>query len=710
MSKFPIIFFALAAFTAPLCAQDSQMRMLPGEVIKFELPSFDEKSGYKEWELFGAKAKYFNDKKIDVSDMRLEMFETVKDGKKKAVFKSAHAEVSALDKTAQSPQTLFVTGEGFALQGNDWLWRGKEREVQMQKNVIVDFEVKDKSDAQKMRITSDNAEMSYYGDENKFSFSGNVNVKGKDFEIKCETIDTEAPKNSGAKDELSALKKINAQGKVIISQEDILAKSAIAEFSPSLGNAVLLGAPEVSHLKSGASVSGDKIEIFRNENLAVAYSSKDGRMRAKAIIAADLDGKDSLTIIYADTIKMRSLPDTNTFDFSGNVKIESSDFSASANELKAFQNKSEKNQKFAISKIVGSGKVQFVKDEKTAQADEIEIFPNQNKVVLSKRAQLKDNSRATVLNAHKIALFNAENRAEAQADERLKNSFVTVDITEAPQMLKGLSTNRKTKIRSKFLDCRWQEDKAAVFKFSDRVNIVSDDVFANCKNMDVYATKDKNGTSSIEKIEAFNDVQVRQKGSMAEAQYAKITPQVLIDGDYGKEVHTYIELLRNPQNPQIRPKMTLPELGNIGFAENSKNIKKQNTEIVSDKQIYASGSPLDSYVFEGNVEIEGSDFKAKCDKIEAQIKHAQSGASAKITRIILSGNLQLNQGQDEKKITAGRGDIMPDEEMIMLSDSPIVENRDGSTASGTRMTFKRGRKSISIENPRITLPSAKKRN
>lgn len=704
MLKIKIAILACATFLgASIFAQDSSMRMLPGTVKNFELPSFDEKTGYKEWELFGAHAKYFNDKKIDVENMRLEMFEPSKNGKKKATFKSAFAEVSASEKTAKSPQTLFVSGEGFALQGDDWLWRGAKRDVEMSKNVKVNFEAKREKSTQRMEIKSGYAAMSYYGDENKFSFKNNVSVKGDDFEINCENLDTEAPKNRSGKDELNSLKEISASGDVEMKQENISARAQVAQFTPSLGNMVLLGAPEVIDLKSKAAVAGNKIEVFRNENLAVATSSSDGRLRAKAVIISDKDGKTSTTTISADTIKMRNLPDSNTFEFIGNVKVDSPDFTARANHFSAVANKLKSNQKYAISEIRGSGNVAFERNKQKAYSDKIEIFPNEEKVFLKSRAKLLDEDKAVLLNADSITLLNRENRAVAKSIEGAKNSFVTVDISESPDIDGAKISKRKTKVHAKQLDCEWRKDEDVVFKFADKVNVISGDIFANCNKLNVYAKNDKKGSSSVDKIEAFDDVSIKQRDSMAEAQEAKILPNVEIVGDYGRQQHRYIELSTNSEKPDLRPKMTLPELGNIGFAQNSRKLIPRKTEITSDKQTYVSGKEFDTYIFDGNVKISGTDFEGECDKIEAQMKPIKSG-KRKISLIILKGNLRLVQGDGEKKITAGRGEILPSEEMIVLSESPVVENADSSKASGSRMIYKKGMKSISIENPQITLP------
>lgn len=700
--KTAILASALLAF-AGLFAQDSSMRMLPGTVKNFELPSFDERTGYKEWELFGTQAKYFNDKKIDVENMRLEMFEPSKEGKKKATFKSAFAEVSASEKTAKSPQTLFVSGDGFALQGNDWLWRGAKRDVEMSSNVKVNFEAKREKSAQNMEITSGYAAMSYYGDENKFSFKKNVSVKGDDFEINCDSLDTEAPKKRGGKDELESLKEISASGNVKMRQGDISAQAQVAQFTPSLGNMLLLGAPEVVDLKSKAAVSGNKIEVFKNENLALATSSEDGRLRAKAVIISERDGKQSTTVISANTIKMRNLPDSNVFEFSGNVKVESPDFKASASEFTAIAKKSEKDQKYAISQIKGKGNVIFERDKQWAYADNIEILPNEEKVFLKGSAKLEDVAKAVNLNADTITLFNAENRAVALSNPKLKNSFVSVDISESPDIAGRDMQKRKTKVHAKKLECDWNKDRDATFKFSDRVNVISGDIFANCDKLNVYAKNDKLGSSSVEKIEAFGNVSISQSGSKAEAQEAKIFPNVEVEGDYGKQEHKLIELVVNSEKPDIRPRMTLPELGNIGFAENAKKLVPRKTEIESDKQTYVSGKDFDSYIFEGNVKIAGTDFQGSCDKVEARMRLSKSG-KRKITLIILKDNLKLSQGGGENKVSAGRGEILPDDEMIVLSESPAVENKDGSLVRGKRIIYKRGRKSVSVENPQITLP------
>ena len=105
------------------------------------------------------------------------------------------------------------------------------------------------------------------------------------------------------------------------------------------------------------------------------------------------------------------------------------------------------------------------------------------------------------------------------------------------------------------------------------------------------------------------------------------------------------------------------------------------------------------------MKISGTGFEAECEKVEVLIKPDKRG-KREVFHINLSKSVEVRQG---KRIArAGRADIHPAEEMIALSDSPSVLNEDGSRAEGTRMIYTRGKKSISIENPIITLPKFKK--
>lgn len=144
--------------------------------------------------------------------------------------------------------------------------------------------------------------------------------------------------------------------------------------------------------------------------------------------------------------------------------------------------------------------------------------------------------------------------------------------------------------------------------------------------------------------------------------------------------------------------MTLPPLGNIGLNDPAaaKAASKKNTVITSDKQWLASAPDADRYYFEGDVRVDGTDMNAECGRIEVVMKPSKGSKKKRITQIIMTDSVKLTQGLKEAE--CGRADIYADEEMIVLSQDPVVFNREDNTrASGFKMVYNRGKGGISIE-------------
>ena len=113
--------------------------MLPGSVKNFELPHFDDKTGVKEWELFGASAVYISDRKIDIAKLKLDLFDKSSDGKPRAILTSPSAQVDPIDGIAKGSEDIFVTGDDFKLSGKSWQWQGRKKFMEIFKNVRIDF-------------------------------------------------------------------------------------------------------------------------------------------------------------------------------------------------------------------------------------------------------------------------------------------------------------------------------------------------------------------------------------------------------------------------------------------------------------------------------------------------------------------------------------------------------------------------------------------
>ncbi|MBR4597146.1 MAG: hypothetical protein IKO42_01980, partial [Opitutales bacterium] len=470
---------------------------------------------------------------------------------------------------------------------------------------------------------------------------------------------------------------------------------------PSENRLFLSDSPKIADRKSGASVEGHKIEFTKDDSTATALSSPDKKIRAKARIISEEGGKKQTTTIYANSIKMVNFDDKNVFLFSGKVHVSNPEFQAFADEIEAVADKASKSQKYAVLKITGKGNVEFTREEWRATSKTIEIYPQKGEVWLEQNARLADSKKGIVLRAFEIVLTKEDNRATAFGDRSKPDSFVYVDIAQSPELGLPKKSVKNTRIKSRSLMASWQ-NKKVFLKFTRDVEVSSQDMKATCSFVDVYAQEDaKKGKSEIKKIEAYGDVVVSQDGSEARAQIAKIYPKVEIGDKSGKTAHRFMEFLIDPEQPNFRPKMILPEIENIGLSQKSKDAKAKKTEIVSDKQSYVSGEANDTYLFENNVEITGTDFAASCERIEVSIKPEKAG-KLQIAQISLIKDLKISQGG--RLATAGRADINPLKETVALTENPTVQNDDGSKASGSRMIYTRGKQNISIENPRITLP------
>lgn len=176
-------------------------------------------------------------------------------------------------------------------------------------------------------------------------------------------------------------------------------------------------------------------------------------------------------------------------------------------------------------------------------------------------------------------------------------------------------------------------------------------------------------------------------------------------GDGGKSApHRYIELLISPDNPGKRPTISLPATKAIGLEEvrADKKLEEKPTVITSDKQWLVGGTDSDRYFFEGDVKASGTDMDVSCGKAEVEMRKLKSGGHS-ISKICLLESVNLSSGL--KSATCGRAEVFPEDEMVVLSEDPVVIDREDNTrVSGPRMVYNRGRRSMTVEAE--TTPSA----
>ena len=117
--------------------------------------------------------------------------------------------------------------------------------------------------------------------------------------------------------------------------------------------------------------------------------------------------------------------------------------------------------------------------------------------------------------------------------------------------------------------------------------------------------------------------------------------------------------------------------------------------ITSDKQWLVGGEKSDKYFFEGDVKAVGTDMDVSCKRAQVGIRTLKNGKRS-IAKIDLFDDVELTSGM--KNATAGKMEIFPEDEMVVLSEDPVViDKEDNTRVSGARMVYNRGKRAIRVE-------------
>lgn len=683
--------------------------MLPGSVKNFELPSFDETNGTKQWELFGEKALYVADDQIDVDNLKLDIYEGGSPPSLRAVVASPRASANPKTKIVVSNSSISAKGGAFKLDGRKWSWNGDKKFVEIFSDVTVELRSRTFNGSRESesvsgefgtRISSGYASLDHGGKNNVFKLAKNVKVDSKDMSLACDTLEIDAGKDSRGKD---IAETIRAAGNIRMLHDDKDTRAGSALIIPERGVAVLSDSPSITDIPTRASLSADAIRIDRPAAKIYAERKQPSGKRPEVdLVHADSNGKSQNIKISADSIEMASKGEESEFVFKDNIEVSAEDFKASADILRASA-KRDKNGKSKIETVKGEGNIVLTNETGTARAGEMQFIPDNAEIWLGGNATLVNDGAGTRLECPVLILMRSQNRGIALSDAKEAESFVKVSISEAPK-ISGVDFDKGKNpavILSRRLNFS-RDGNGLRFQFLRDVSIKSADNDAHCQKMDISAQSKGNGSAAIKKITASEGVVIKQKDYEAKSEYAVIYPRLEADQSRSsgpEKPHRFVELSTPVENPGMRPIIILPPVGNLGFEDASYARKpgQKATEIKSDKQWLASSADADRYFFEGNVDASGTDMKADCDRVEVVMRSKKRGAPREISQIIMTGNVKLNQGL--KDVSCGRADIYVDDEIAVLNDNPVVVNReDNSRASGSRIVYNKGNKSILVES------------
>lgn len=138
------------------------------------------------------------------------------------------------------------------------------------------------------------------------------------------------------------------------------------------------------------------------------------------------------------------------------------------------------------------------------------------------------------------------------------------------------------------------------------------------------------------------------------------------------------------------------------------------TVIISTKMEMWSTDTETRSVFTENVVVTGNNLKITCDKLDItairfddpKAKDDTIGALEKFKTLVATGNVHIIQG--DREVTCGRAEIFPGEDSIVLTEKPVVIDLSGPfTATGDKITIKRGERRIFGDNIRFQGPPIK---
>lgn len=136
------------------------------------------------------------------------------------------------------------------------------------------------------------------------------------------------------------------------------------------------------------------------------------------------------------------------------------------------------------------------------------------------------------------------------------------------------------------------------------------------------------------------------------------------------------------------------------------------TVISSDRLEMENDGEKAFFLFSDNVKLTGNNLMVTCDRLEIHADRtgdleANVGQIGSIRQILALGNVTISQ--EGRVARAGRAEVLPGQDKIVLTENPIVTDTQG-TVSGESITFFRGDRRAIVEGgatgpARVVLPA-----
>jgi lipopolysaccharide export system protein LptA len=542
--------------------------MTPTAPIKnFRLPRFGD-NGYTQWMLQGEQGIYDRGEQVSVTQMAMRIYSGDERMALELSMDSPQGTLRLQENLGYSESPITIVGTNFKISGIGWEWSGDTKEIIVERDTIVKFTQgisgafadigKTKADGglSGTEIHSDDLVLRTTKEEYYFKFTGTVHAVSDQMDLKSKTLIAlaDVPEGRGASggkvapSELDSINQIIARDDVTIIQSGKTIKANEAEFFPREQLANLSGAASVD--MKGAYLSG---ETIRSQSGKIEIAGTEAAGRAQMILTETgglgIQGVTALTsdtIILADTITMREQPTENHFLFKGSVEVMSGAVQMQSARMSIISNKVDQPKTTEedlglkvgeVKNIVADGGVRIEQNGQVATGEKVTFYPADERAVLTGDPKVINGEAIATGNTMelkpKLAIISGE--ADDPVIVRLPEIPDLGYVAFAPASTSATKPTVQTETEATIVTSQLlhmiEEPKQTLFRFNEDVQVTATNLDTTCKRLDVIAvdqpnaTLDANKALELQRIEAHENVVIKQTGRIATAKKAIFLPK-----------------------------------------------------------------------------------------------------------------------------------------------------------------------------------------
>ena len=550
--------------------------MTPNAPIKnFRLPRFGD-NGYTQWMLQGDQGIYDRDEQVSVKQMAMRIYSGDERMALELSMDSPQGTLLLQENRGYSESPITIVGANFKISGIGWKWSGDTKEIIVKQDAVVKFtqgiagafvnigETKTDGDLSGTEIHSDHLLLRTTKEEYYFEFTGNVHAVSDQMDLKTETLIAlaDVPQGRGgssaklAPSELDSIRQIIAHDDVTIIQSGKTINADEAEFFPREQLVNLSGAASID--MKGAYLSGETIRSQSGE-IEIAGTKAAGRAQMILIETGGLGilGASALTsdtIILADTITMREKPTENHFFFKGSVEVMSGAVQMQSARMTVISNKVDQPKTKEedldlkvgeVKNIVASGGVRIEQNGQVATGEQVTFYPAEERAVLTGDPKVINGEAIATGNTMelkpKLAIISgeADDPVIVRLPEMPDLGYVAFTPTSAEAPMPTVQNETEATIVTSQLLHMIEEPKQTLFRFNEDVQVTATNLDTTCERLEIIAveqpdaTLDAKAALELQRIEAHENVVIKQTGRISTAKKAIFLPKegkVVLEG------------------------------------------------------------------------------------------------------------------------------------------------------------------------------------